>query len=65
MTVKKINGVVCDLDGCANIATKQILFSEKSSVGLNLCDHCLMNLYDLMAQKSHEKGGRKVGKKQG
>ncbi len=65
MTVKEIDGIVCDLDGCGKIATKQILFSDKSSVGLNLCNRCLMSLYDLMASQTHKKGGEKVGKKQG
>ena len=56
MTVKKINNIVCDLDGCKNIATKQILFNENSKVGLNLCDCCIKNLYDLMAKQAHKKG---------
>ena len=63
MTVKKIDNIVCDLDGCKNLATKQILFSESSSVGLNLCDCCIKNLYDLMAKQTHKKGGAKSEKK--
>ncbi len=59
MTVKKISGIVCDLDGCENLAFKQISFNEKSKVGLNLCNRCLMNLYDLMACQTHKKGGEK------
>lgn len=65
MTVKKINNTVCDLDGCLNIATKQILFNENSRVGINLCDCCIKNLYDLMAKQAHKKGGansEKAGK---
>ena len=62
MLVKKINNAVCDLEGCKNLATKQILFCKDSKVGLNLCDSCLMSLYDLMAQSVH--GGKvKNGKK--
>lgn len=62
MIVKKINNVVCDLQGCKNLATKQILFSKDSPVGLNLCDCCIMSLYDLMAETVH--GGKvKNGKK--
>ncbi|MBO4962207.1 MAG: hypothetical protein J6C97_00360 [Clostridia bacterium] len=64
MEIKKINNVVCDLQGCKNLATKQVLFNKYSPVGLNLCNKCLMNLYDLMAEYAH-KGKVKNGKKQG
>ena len=62
MILKKINNVVCDMQGCSCKTTKQILFSENSKIGLNLCDKCLMSLYDLMAETIHLKGG-KNGKK--
>jgi len=55
MIIKKINEVVCDLNGCSNKTTKQIRFSAQSGVGLNLCDNCLKNLYDLMAREAHGK----------
>ena len=65
MQVRKISNTVCDLDGCLNIASKQILFNEQSRVGLNLCDECLKNLYNLMAKQAHKKGGCSCEKAKG
>lgn len=63
MIVKEVKNIVCDLDGCSNLASKQILFNSESKVGLNLCKKCLMNLYDLMASRAHGKGGEKIEKR--
>lgn len=56
MKLNKIDNVVCDVEGCFNLATRQILYDENSKSGINMCNNCLMKLYNCMAKEVCLKG---------
>lgn len=51
MTLNKINGAVCEIEGCPNMAFRQISYDRNSKSGINICKSCLVKLYNCMAKE--------------
>ena len=56
MEIRKINKVVCDIDGCNRIAFRQISYDKNFKSGLNICEKCLTEIYNEMAKLVCERG---------
>ena len=56
MEIRKIDNAVCDIEGCARLAFRQISYDKNSKSGFNICQKCLMEIYDEMAKVVCERG---------
>lgn len=56
MELNEIYRTVCDVEGCSNIAFRQIVYEKNSKSGINICKNCLAKLYDCMAKEACLKG---------
>lgn len=59
MRLNKIEDAVCDIEGCYNLAIRQILYDRNSKSGINICKNCLMKLYNCMAKEVCVRGEKR------
>ena len=56
MIIEKINSIVCDMEGCSNIACVKISLDKNGKNGLKLCKNCVSKLNTLFSEYARKKG---------